>query len=90
MRARLWICLTRRYRFSGNPKKRTSLIEVWANIGVGMIVSYLIQLVLFPDLSHTQQFGVLAVFTAANKARGYFMRRLFNWLTIRALRKESV
>lgn len=61
-----------------------SLIETFINVGIGYGVAIASQLVLFPmfeihiPLSSNLLIG--AFFTAISIARGYMVRRLFNYL----------
>ncbi len=59
--------------------KRQSLIEVVSNTVVGYMGSMIIMNILF-DLPAKQDFIVVTIFTIWSLARGYGMRRLFNWL----------
>ena len=62
--------------------KRGSIIESVANVLVGLIISFTIQLVLYPLLdipvSINQNIIITLVFFVASFLRSYLLRRLFN------------
>lgn len=66
---------------TGQPRLH-SLFESFANIGVGLVVSLLGQLIIFPlvgiEASIAQNLGVAGLFTILSVARHYVIRRLFN------------
>ena len=61
--------------------RKTSLIESITNTFSGLIISFIIQLVLFPALNIPvrleQNFIITGVFTLSGILRGYIVRRLF-------------
>lgn len=63
--------------------KRQSLIETVAGVAVGFVVSMLLTMVVFPLHGHTfsmaQNVSITVIFTLASVARGYGVRRFFNW-----------
>lgn len=63
-------------------KKKHSLIEAIAGTTIGLITSFLIQLVIYPLLNIPVSIGqnviITAVFFIASILRGYLVRRLFN------------
>ena len=63
-------------------RKRLSLIEAIANTLAGLLVSFGIQLIIYPVMGIPvrleQNIIITLVFTAASIARGYFIRRIFN------------
>lgn len=65
--------------------KKHSLIETFTNIFVGLIVSFLIQLLIYPALnikvSLNQNIVITIVFFLASFFRGYIIRRIFNNLS---------
>lgn len=64
-----------------NQPKLHSLFESFANITVGLLVSLLGQLLIFPAVgihaSLNQNLGVAGLFTILSAARHYALRRLF-------------
>lgn len=63
--------------------KKQSAFESVINIVIGLITSFLIQLVIYPLLnipvSLNQNIIITVVFFIASFARGYFVRRYFNY-----------
>lgn len=59
-----------------------SLIEALVNVGIGMVVSVLLSLVVYPLFGHAftlaQNVGLTLVFTVASIVRSYAVRRWFN------------
>ena len=64
-----------------------SLIEADTNVGVGLIVSFLLQLALFDVMaiaaSLRQNLILTAAFSGLSLVRSYALRRLFNWFLFR-------
>lgn len=64
--------------------RRMSLIETVSGVAVGFTVSVLASLVVYPAFGHAftlrQNVGITLIFTALSIARGYLVRRFFNWL----------
>lgn len=65
--------------------KRHSLYETITSTTVGFIVAFLLNLWILPWFmkvtpTHSQNFGMVVVFTIVSVIRGYGMRRFFNWL----------
>ena len=62
--------------------KKQSVIESLTNILVGLITSFLIQLVIYPimgiPVSFNQNIVITIVFFIASFIRGYLIRRYFN------------
>ena len=62
--------------------KKQSVIESLTNILVGLITSFLIQLVIYPimdiSVSFNQNIIITIVFFIASFIRGYLIRRYFN------------
>jgi len=62
--------------------KRQSIIEVVVSTFIGLLVSLLTQIVVFPiygmDVKLNQNIQITLIFTVVSIARGYFVRRLFN------------
>ena len=63
--------------------KKQSAFESVINIVIGLITSFLIQLVIYPLLnipvSLNQNIIITVVFFIASFMRGYFVRRYFNY-----------
>ncbi len=64
--------------------RRMSLIETVAGVAIGFTVSVLASMVVYPAFGHSftlsQNIGITLIFTALSIARGYLVRRFFNWL----------
>jgi hypothetical protein len=64
--------------------KRMSAIESITNVVVGLVVSFCIQLVIYPLLdipvNINQNIIITAVFFVVSFVRSYFLRRIFNKL----------
>ena len=62
--------------------KKLSLIESLIQTFIGLSVSFIIQLIIYPvmdiEVSYKQNIIITLVFTIASIIRGYFVRRLFN------------
>jgi len=62
--------------------KRKSLIEAVTNTVVGLVTSFVIQLIIYPLLNIPVTIGqnvlITFVFFAASIVRGYLLRRVFN------------
>jgi hypothetical protein len=65
-----------------SQSKKHSLLESLTNIIVGLITSFLIQLVIYPAMnikvSVNQNITITLVFFAVSFVRGYIIRRVFN------------
>lgn len=65
--------------------KKHSLLETFTNIFVGLIISFLIQLLIYPALnikvSLNQNIVITIVFFLDSFFRGYVIRRIFNNLS---------
>ena len=64
--------------------RRHSLAEAITNTIAGLVVSFAIQLIIYPTLRIPVTIGqnvlITAVFTVASIGRGYVVRRIFNKL----------
>ena len=64
--------------------KKMSLIETVLSVLIGYIVALLSQIVVFPlfdiEVSLTDNLLTGLLFTVISIIRGYFVRRLFNWI----------
>jgi uncharacterized protein YacL len=62
--------------------KKQSAVESFVNIVIGLITSFLIQLMLYPLLNIPVSFGqniiITIVFFVASFFRGYLIRRFYN------------
>ena len=67
-------------------KKKVSLIESLTNTFTGLLVSFGIQLIIYPLLNIPvrieQNVIITFVFTSASICRGYIVRRIFNKLPL--------
>lgn len=62
--------------------KKNSIYETIANTIIGLAVSYLVQLIVYPmygiKISHTTNLEITFIFFVVSFARSYFIRRIFN------------
>lgn len=69
--------------------KRGSLIETCTGTAIGYSVAVLTQLLVLPMFDLHVTFGenlvIAAVFTVVSLIRGYWVRRLFNWLHMKGV-----
>jgi hypothetical protein len=65
-----------------SQKKRHSLLEAIVNVVTGLLISFLIQLWIYPLLkipvSINQNIIITSAFFIASFVRGYIIRRIFN------------
>ena len=63
-------------------KKKNSLIESTINTVIGLLTSFIIQIVLYPmlkiDVTINENIIITLVFFVVSIFRGYLVRRLFN------------
>jgi hypothetical protein len=61
-----------------------SLVEAWANIGVGFTVNWCCNMLFLPmfgfNVTGAQAFGIGVLFTGVSLIRQYVLRRWFNGL----------
>lgn len=64
--------------------RRQSMAETEASVAIGYLVALLSQLAIFPlfgiHLPLADNLAIGLYFTAISIVRGYYVRRLFNWL----------
>lgn len=64
--------------------RRQSMIETIAGVSIGFAVSMALSAIVYPLHGHaftlTQNASITVIFTIASIARGYGVRRLFNWI----------
>lgn len=64
--------------------RRMSILETVASTAIGFAISYATSLTVLPlfgfAVTHGQNLGITCIFTGISLARGYVVRRLFNWL----------
>lgn len=67
-----------------SQSRRQSMIETIAGVAIGFVVSVLASMVVYPIFGHaftlSQNIGITIIFTVLSIARGYGVRRFFNWL----------
>jgi len=68
-----------------------SVVEAIANIGTGMIVSFILGMLVYPlfgfDVSPGQNLWIVIIFTIVSFARSYAWRRWFNGRLVQRLAK---
>lgn len=71
----------------GGQSMRESVLESWANIGIGFSINYAANMTILPmagaPLSAADAFWVGCIFTAISIARSLWLRRAFNKRTVR-------
>jgi Na+/phosphate symporter len=64
--------------------RRMSLIETVSGVAIGFVVSVAASFVVYPAFGHSftlgQNVGITIIFTVLSIARGYLVRRAFNWI----------
>ena len=64
--------------------KKMSLIETIVSVAIGYVVALLSQIVVFPlfdiEVSLIDNLLIGLLFTVISIIRGYYVRRLFNWI----------
>jgi hypothetical protein len=78
----------------GSQSKRHSLLETCVGTGIGFAIAMWSQIIIYPwfniHVSHTTNFKLTTVFTVISIARGYAVRRGFNWWHARGLQQEMI
>ena len=63
---------------------KQSMIETCASTAIGFGIAYVASLLVLPlfgfAVTHGQNFWITVIFTVISLVRGYFVRRLFNYL----------
>lgn len=69
--------------------KRHSLLETFASTFIGYSVAFIANLIILPHFGFTpsvvENFWITNFFTVVSLVRGYFVRRLFNYLHIKGV-----
>lgn len=67
--------------------KKMSLLETITSVVIGYIISLIAQMIIFPifdiKVSFEDNLLIGLFFTVVSIIRGYFVRRLFNWINFR-------
>ena len=67
-----------------SQSRLSSLTETVVSIVIGFFVSVVITAFVMPAYGHNVTLGenlqITAIFTVASIVRGYYVRRLFNWI----------
>ena len=67
--------------------KKMSLIETLSSVAIGYIISLAAQMIIFPifdiKVSFEDNLLIGLFFTVVSIIRGYYVRRLFNWIKIK-------
>lgn len=73
--------------------RKHSLAETMTNTAVGFVINQTAQIVLFPlfgiHVALATNFAIGATFTGISVARGYCLRRFFQWRQARALNSTT-
>jgi hypothetical protein len=73
--------------------KLWSLIESFSNVIIGYLVALLSQIIVFPffdiHVSLKTNIAIGAWFTVISIARSYCIRRLYNWIAVRGIRRYN-
>ena len=69
--------------------KKMSLIETLSSVAIGYIISLAAQMIIFPifeiEVSLEDNLLIGLFFTVVSIVRGYYVRRLFNWIKSKQL-----
>ena len=69
--------------------KKQSFIEVNISTVIGFMVSYMLSYTVLPlygtEQSHSVSFQITLIYTIASVLRGYYVRRLFNWIDFKRI-----
>ena len=64
--------------------KKMSLIETLSSVAIGYVISLVAQMIIFPvfgiEVSLTDNLLIGLFFTVVSIIRGYYVRRLFEWI----------
>lgn len=67
--------------------KAGSLTEAITNVLVGLIISLALNAIIFPlfgwEITLAQNLSIAAIYTVVSIVRSYFMRRLFNCISVK-------
>jgi hypothetical protein len=67
--------------------RRGSLIESLSNVFVGLLISFFLNAAIFPIFGWTitlsQNVSIATIYTIVSIVRSYFMRRFFNYISVR-------
>ena len=67
--------------------KKMSLIETLSSVAIGYIISLASQMIIFPifeiEVSFEDNLLIGLFFTVVSIIRGYYVRRLFNWIKLK-------
>ena len=70
-------------------RKTHSFLEACISTTIGFIVAFCANLIILPAFGYTPSFGeniiLTCFYTVVSIIRGYFVRRLFNWLHVKEL-----
>ena len=70
-------------------KKKHSLLEACLSTAIGFGVAVLTNFLVLPlfglPVTGSQSFWIGVVFTLVSAVRGYYVRRLFNWLHVKGI-----
>lgn len=74
-----------------SQSRKWSAVETAAGTAIGFVVAYITTALLFPPLglpvSSSKNLVITAIFTVVSLVRGYYVRRLFNWIHSRAAQR---
>ncbi|MDQ3287662.1 MAG: hypothetical protein M3Q42_05255 [Pseudomonadota bacterium] len=69
--------------------KRMSAVETAASTAIGFAVAFVVTAIVLPVFGYHITAGdnlwITAIFTVVSVVRGYYVRRLFNWLHARSI-----
>lgn len=71
-------------------KQRHSLLEACLSTAVGFVIAFFANLVVMPVVfgfvpSMTENMIATVLFTIISVIRGYYVRRLFNWMHVKGI-----
>lgn len=71
-------------------KKKHSLLEACLSTAIGFVIAFFANLVVMPVVfgitpSFSQNMYATVLFTIISVVRGYYVRRLFNWMHVKEI-----
>lgn len=70
-------------------KKKHSLLEACLSTAIGFGIAFITNLAVMPwfgfHITMVQNFWITVIFTFISLLRGYYVRRLFNWMHVKEI-----
>lgn len=78
------------YKEIASQKKLHSIIESVVGTAIGFVINVYAQHIIFPflgiNIPWSLNLTIAAIFTGISIARGYLLRRVFNWIHVKHLK----